>query len=66
LKGKNKNDDIKSAATALQAEFELNNKDNGILSPPSYVTLTRVPTSLHKSVKEEDSFGKLEIGPIQE
>jgi hypothetical protein len=63
LKGKATKDDAKSAATALEDDLEFKQRDPTLIGPPSFVTLTRGPSSLHKSLREEDSFGVHDLSP---
>jgi hypothetical protein len=66
LKGKISKDDAKSAATALEEDLEVKERDPTLMGPPSYVTLTRGPSSFHRSVRDEDSFGVHDLSPKQQ
>ena len=63
LKGKNI-DETKSAATALENDIELKqNKETELIAHPSYLTLTRGPSSFQKTLREEDSFAVKDLSP---
>jgi len=63
LKGKTIKDDAKSAATALEDDIEFKKRGLDQVGPSSYMTLSRGPSSFHRSVREEDSFGVHDLSP---
>ena len=63
LKGKTIKDDAKSAATALEEDIEFKKRGLDHVGPSSYMTLSRGPSSFHRSEREEDSFGVHDLSP---
>ena len=66
LKGKKVKEDAQSAATALEDDIEFKKRGQDQVGPSSYLTLSRGPSSFHRSVREEDSFGVHDLSPKEE